>query len=76
MSEMTEMRQGVKKQLKVVRHWLDLIENRVKRRDAGATEQAYMVLKTLVIMMNDGCLTPENIYLNLELSRELQATLP
>ena len=72
MKELAQMRLGVLRELKNVRIWLDRMERKVKSRDPDAIQEGYMYLKTLVVMMNDGELSPEKVKLNLELARALQ----
>lgn len=66
------MRLGVLRELKNVRTLLNGMERKVKNRDIDAVQEVYMFLKTLVIMLNEGELNPENIALNLELAQALQ----
>lgn len=72
MKELARMRLGVLRELKNVRILLDKMERKVKSRDPVAVEQGYMFLKTLVVMLNEGELSPDNVALNLELAKLLQ----
>jgi hypothetical protein len=67
--EIARMRLGVLRELKNVHKFLNHMELGVKRRDPNAIQRAYMFLKTLVIAMNEGELTPENVALNLEIQK-------
>ncbi len=72
MKEIAKMRLGVLRELKNVRLLLDRMERKVKSRDPIAVQEAYMFLKTLVIMLDSGELSPETVALNLELAQLLQ----
>jgi hypothetical protein len=63
------MRLGVLREIKNVHKFFDRMEQSVKTKNPEAIQRAYMFLKTLVIHMNEGELTPENVALNLELER-------
>jgi len=66
------MRLGVLRELKNVHKFLDNMERSVKTRNAEAVQRAYMFLVHLVREMNEGCLTPDNIALDVALAQELQ----
>lgn len=71
MKEIGKMRLGVLRELKNVRIFFDRMERTVKGRDPEAVQRAYMFLVHLVREMDTGCLTPENIALDVELNRLL-----
>lgn len=66
------MRLGVLRELKNVHKFFDNMERRVKSREPESVQKAYMFLQTLVVMMDVGELSPDNVALNLELARALQ----
>lgn len=66
------MRLGVLRELKNVRLVIDRMERKTKSRDSEAVQLAYTWLKTLVVMMDIGELSPDKVALNLELARALQ----
>ena len=72
MKEIAKMRLGVLRELKNVRLLLDRMERKIKSRDPLAVQEAYMFLKTLVIMLDTGELSPDSVALNLELAQLLQ----
>lgn len=72
MKEIARMRLGVLRELKNLRILLDRMERKVKSRDPVAVQEAYMFLKTLVIMLDSGELSPDAVALNLELAQLLQ----
>jgi hypothetical protein len=72
MKEIGKMCLGVLRELKNVRIFFDRMERTVKGRDPEAVQRAYMFLVHLVREMDTGCLTPENITLDVELSQVLQ----
>ena len=72
MKEISKMRLGVLRELKNVRRVIDMMEQKTKSRDPEAVQRAYMWLKTLVVIMDIGELSPKQVALNLELARELQ----
>jgi len=72
MKEISKMRLGVLRELKNVRRVIDMMEQKTKSRDPEAVQQAYMWLKTLVVIMDIGELSQKQVALNLELARELQ----
>jgi hypothetical protein len=72
MKEIARMRLGILREFKSFRKLLDNIEKRVKERDPEYTQRAYIFLKTLVVMMNDGELSPDKVAMNLQLQRKLE----
>lgn len=72
MKEISKMRLGVLRELKNVHKFFDNMERRVKSREPESVQKAYMFLQTLVVMMDVGELSPDNVALNLELARALQ----
>ena len=72
MKDINKMRLGVLRELKNVGIFFDRMEKSVKGRNPEAIQQAYMFLVHLVREMNEGCLTPESIALDVELSKALQ----
>lgn len=71
MKEISKMRLGVLKEIKNLRKFLDAMERSVKERDEKAVHQSYMFLAHLCYHMDRGCLTPESIALDIELSMEI-----
>lgn len=71
MRDINKMRLGVIKELKNVRKFLDNMERTVKARNPEATQKAYLFLINLVREMNEGCLTPKSIALDVELAQLL-----
>lgn len=61
------MRLGVLRELKNVRRFFDNMERSIKTRNPVAIQKAYMFLRTMVVMMDSGELSPKNVELNLEL---------
>jgi len=72
MKDINKMRLGVLRELKNVHKFLDNMERSVKTRNPEAIQRAYMFLVHLVREMNDGCLTPDNVALDVELAQLLQ----
>ncbi len=72
MKDINKMRLGVLRELKNVRIFFDRMESSVKSRNPESIQRAYMFLVHLVREMNEGCLTPDNVALDVELARELQ----
>jgi len=70
--EISRMRLGVLRELKNVRKFFDNMERRVKSREPESIQKAYMFLQTLVVMMDIGELSPDQVALNLELQRVLE----
>ena len=72
MKDINKMRLGVLRELKNVHKFLDNMERSVKTRNPEAIQRAYVFLVHLVREMNDGCLTPDNVALDVELAQLLQ----
>lgn len=72
MKDINKMRLGVLRELKNVHKFLDNMERSVKTRNPEAIQRAYMFLVHLVREMNEGCLTPNNVALDVELAQLLQ----
>lgn len=72
MKDINKMRLGVLRELKNVHKFFDNMERSVKTRNPEAIQKAYMFLVHLVHHMDKGCLTPESIALDVELSKALQ----
>lgn len=72
MKDINKMRLGVLREIKNVHKFLDNMERSVKARNPEATQRAYMFLVHLVREMNEGCLTPESIALDVELAQLLR----
>jgi hypothetical protein len=66
------MRLGVLREIKNIHKFFDHMERSVKSRDPIAVQKAYMFLIHLVREMNEGCLRPESIALDLELAWAFQ----
>jgi hypothetical protein len=72
MKDINKMRLGVLRELKNVHKFLDNMERSVKTRNPEVVQRAYMFLVHLVREMNEGCLTPNNIALDVELAQLLR----
>ena len=72
MKDINKMRLGVLRELKNVHKFLDNMERSVKSRNPEAIQKAYMFLVHLVRDMNEGCLTPDNVALDVQLAQILQ----
>lgn len=72
MKDIAKMRLGVLRELKNVHKFFDNMERRVKTRNPDAIEKAYIFLTHFVYHMDKGCLTPDSIALDVELTRALQ----
>lgn len=72
MKDINKMRLGVLRELKNMHKFLDNMERSVKSRNPEAIQKAYMFLVHIVREMDDGCLTPESIALDVSLAQELQ----
>jgi hypothetical protein len=72
MKELARMRLGVLKELKNLHKFFDNMERGLKNRNSESIQKAYIFLKTLVVMMDEGELSPKNVALNLELERALK----
>ena len=66
------MRLGVLRELKNVNKFFDNMERSVKSKNPEAVQKAYMFLVHLVREMDEGCLTPANIALDIQLAQALQ----
>jgi hypothetical protein len=73
MKDINKMRLGVLRELKNVHKFLDNMERSVKSRNPEAIQRAYMFLVHLVREMNEGCLTPDSVALDVALAQEFQA---
>lgn len=71
MKDINKMRLGVLRELKNVHKFLDNMERSVKSRNPEAIQRAYMFLVHLVREMNEGCLTPDNVALDVQLAQLL-----
>ncbi len=71
MKEISRMRLGVLKELKNVHKFFDHMERNVKSGNPELIQRAYVFLAHLAYNMDKGCLTPENIALDVELAQEL-----
>ena len=60
------------RELKNVHKFFNNMERSVKSRDPEAIQRVYMFLQTMVILMNIGELSPDQVALNLELQRALE----
>jgi hypothetical protein len=72
MKDINKMRLGVLRELKNVHKFFNRMEQSVKNRNPEAIQKSYMFLVHLVHHMDKGCLTPESIALDVELSKALQ----
>ncbi len=72
MKDINAMRLGVLRELKNLRRFIDNMERSVKSRNPEAIQRAYMFLVHLVNEMDRGLLTPDNIALDVEISKLLQ----
>lgn len=63
------MRLGVLKELKHLQYYIDFMHKRVKNRDEEMTQRAYIFLKHMAKLMDDGVLSHERITFELELTR-------
>lgn len=68
MKDIAKMRLGVLRELKHVHKFFDNMERSIKTRNPEAIQKSYMFLAHLVHHMDKGCLTPENIALDVELA--------
>ena len=71
MKDINKMRLGALRELKNVHKFLDNMERSVKSRNPEAIQRAYMFLVHLVREMNEGCLTPDNVALDVQLAQLL-----
>lgn len=75
MNDLNKMRLGVLRELKNVHKFLDNMERSVKTRNPEAIQRAYMFLVHLVREMNEGCLTPDAVALDVQLAQLLQESI-
>lgn len=68
MKEIAKMRLAVLREIKNVKIFLAAMERSAKERDQDGIQQAYMFLIHLCYHMNEGCLIPDSIALDLDLS--------
>ncbi len=66
------MRLGVLREIKNVHTFLDNMERSVKTRNPEAVQRAYMFLVHMVREMNEGCLNPDSIALDVALAQALK----
>ena len=71
MKDINKMRLGVLREIKNVHKFLDHMERSVKSRNPEAIQRAYLFLIHLVREMNEGCLTPDSVALDVELAQLL-----
>ena len=71
MNDINKMRLSVLRELKNVHRFLDNMERSVKNRNPQAIQKAYMFLVHLVREMDEGCLTPNSIALDVEIAQQL-----
>lgn len=71
MNDINKMRLSVLRELKNVHRFLDNMERSVKNRNPQAIQKAYMFLVHLVREMDEGCLTPTSIALDVEIAQQL-----
>lgn len=71
MKDINMMRIGVLREIKNIHRFFNLMERTVKTRNPEAIQKAYMFIKALVVQMETGELSPDNVALNLELERAL-----
>lgn len=72
MKDINKMRLGVLRELKNVHKFFDNMERSVKTKSPEAIQRAYMFLVHMVREMNEGCLSPSSIALDVELAQLLQ----
>lgn len=72
MKDLNKMRLGVLRELKNMHKFLDNMERSVKSRNPDAIQKAYMFLVHMVREMNEGCLTPDSISLDVQLAQLLK----
>jgi hypothetical protein len=71
MKDINKMRLGVLRELKNVHRFFDNMERNVRERNPEAVQKAYIFLKHMVYHMDNGCLTPESIALDVDICRGL-----
>ncbi len=67
------MRLGVLRELKNIHKFFDNMERSVKTNNPAAVQRAYMFIKAMVVLMNDGELSPNQVNLNLQIEMALKA---
>ncbi len=72
MNDLSKMRLGLLRELKNVHKFFDNMERSIKTRNPEVIQLAYIFMSHLVYHMDKGCLTPESIALDLEISRSLE----
>lgn len=75
MKEIHQMRLGVLREIKNAHRFFDHMERSVKTRNPDSIQSAYVFMRTLVEMMNDGELSPDKVALNLELAKEMSGEI-
>lgn len=68
MDNLTQMRLGVLREIKIIRKFFDLMERNVKTRNPILVSRAYTFMAILVNHMDKGDLTPEAVELHHELT--------
>lgn len=72
MNDISIMRAGILREIKDIRRFFDSLERSVKSRNSDVIQRAYIFLRTLVALMDDGELSPDKVRLNLELARAFE----
>lgn len=72
MKDINKMRLGVLREIKNVHKFFDNMGRSVKTKNPEAIQRAYMFLVHMVREMNEGCLNPSSIALDVELAQLLQ----
>jgi hypothetical protein len=72
MKDIAKIRLTVLRELKSLRKFLDTLERHVKDRDELHIQNTYLFLVHLCYHMNEGCLSPASIALDLELNTALK----
>lgn len=67
MKDLVQMRLGVLREIKLIKHFFEKMEQGVKSRDPRKIYPAYIFISNLTYHMNEGDLTP----LSVELKQEL-----
>ena len=70
MKDISRMRLGVLREIKNIRRFFDAMERNVKQGNPEHVQRAYMFLTHMVLLMNEGQLTPDSIILDVELAKE------
>ena len=74
MKDIHKMRLGVLREIKNIHRFFDKMEQSVKTHNPEAIQKAYLFLVNFVYHMDKGCLTPENVALDVELSKLMHDT--